>query len=95
MKRQLYGHLALISKTIQVRRTKHTGHFSWRKDELVSDVLHWTPTHGRASVGRPARIYLRLLCEDTGCSLEDLAKGMYKKDGWREGIWEIRAVSAT
>ena len=41
---QLYGHLPPISKTIQVRRTRHAGH-CWRsKDELISDVLLWTPT---------------------------------------------------
>ena len=40
---QLYGHLPPITKTIQVRRTRHAGH-CWRsKDELVSDVLLWTP----------------------------------------------------
>ena len=31
------------TKTIQVRRTRHAGH-CWRsKDELISDVLLWTP----------------------------------------------------
>ena len=36
---QLYGHLPPITKTIQVRRTRHAGH-CWRsKDELISDVL--------------------------------------------------------
>ena len=40
---QLYGHLPPITKTIQVRRTRHPGH-CWRcKDELISDVLLWTP----------------------------------------------------
>ena len=34
---QLYGHLPPITKTIQVRRTRHAGH-CWRsKDELISD----------------------------------------------------------
>ena len=43
MRRQLYGHLPPITKTIQVRRARHAGH-CWRsKDELVSDVLQWTP----------------------------------------------------
>ena len=52
---QLYGHLLPITKTIQVRRTRHAGH-CWRsRDELISDVLLWTPTHGRAKAGRPAR----------------------------------------
>ena len=39
----LYGHLPPITKTIQVRRTRHAGH-CWRsKDEPISDVLLWTP----------------------------------------------------
>ena len=69
---QLYGHLPPITKTIQVRRTRHAGH-CWRsKDELVSDVLLWTPTYGQAKAGRPARTYIQQLCEDTGCNIEDL-----------------------
>ena len=52
---QLYGHLPPITKTIQVRRTRHAGHCWRRKDELISDVLLWTPTYGRAKAGRPAR----------------------------------------
>ena len=40
---QLYGHLPPITKTIQVRRSRHARH-CWRsKDELISDVLLWTP----------------------------------------------------
>ena len=40
---QLYGHLPPITKTIQVRRTRHAGH-CWRsRDELISDVHLWTP----------------------------------------------------
>ena len=40
---QLYGHLPPITKTIQVRRTRHAGH-CWRsKDELISDVLYGPP----------------------------------------------------
>ena len=35
-KHQLYGHLPPITKTIQVRRTRHAGH-CWRsRDELIS-----------------------------------------------------------
>ena len=63
---QLYGHLPPITKTIQVRRTRHAGH-CWRsRDELIRDVLLWTPTHGCAKAGRPARTYIQQLCEDTG-----------------------------
>ena len=40
---QQYGHLPPITKTIQVRRTRHAGH-CWRsRDKLIRDVLLWTP----------------------------------------------------
>ena len=53
-KHQLYGHLPPITKTIQVRRIRHAGH-CWRSmDELIGDVLLWTPKYGRAKAGRPA-----------------------------------------
>ena len=42
-KHQLYGHLPPITKIIQVRRNRHAGP-CWRsRDELISDVLLWTP----------------------------------------------------
>ena len=69
---------------------------SWRsKDELISDVLLWTPSHGRAKVGRPSRTYLLHLCADTRCSLEDLQEAMDDRDEWRERVREIRASSTT
>ena len=79
---QLYGYLPPITKTIQVRRTRHEGH-CWRsRYELISDVLLWTPTYGRAKAGRPARTYIQQLCEDTGCSLEDLPETMKDREKW-------------
>ena len=90
---QLYDHLPPITKTIQVRRTRHAGH-CWRsRDELISDVLLWTLTHGRAKAGRPARIYIQQLCEDTGCSPEDLPEAMNDREKWRERVRDIRATS--
>ena len=57
-KHQLYGHLLPITKTIQIRRTRHAGH-CWRsRDELISDVLLWNPTYGWAKAGWPARTYI-------------------------------------
>ena len=92
---RLYGHLPPISKTIQVRRTRHAGH-CWRsRDELISDVLLWTPTHGCAKAGRPARTYIQQLCEDTGCCPEDLPKAMNDREKWRERVRDIRATSTT
>ena len=94
-KQQLYGHLPPVTKTIQVRRTRHAGH-CWRsRDELVSDAHLWTPSHGRAKTGRPAPTYIQQLCADTGCSPEDLPKAMDDMEGWRERVRNIRADSTT
>ena len=95
IKHQLYGHLPPITKTIQGRRTKHAGH-CWRsKDELISDVLLWTPTYGRAKARRPARAYIQQLCEDTGSSPEDQPEAMNDREKWRERVRDIRAGGMT
>ena len=92
---QLYGHQPPITKTIQVRRTRHAGH-NWRsRDELISDVLLWTPTHSRAKAGRPAQTYFQQLCEGTGCCPEDLPEAMNDREKWRERVRDIRATSTT
>ena len=92
---QLYGHLPPITKTIQVRRTRHAGH-CWRsKDKLINDVLLWTPAYGQAKAGQPARIYIQQLCEETGCSPEDLPEAMNDREKWRERVRDIHARGMT
>ena len=67
-------------KQSKFRRTRHA-EYCWRsKDELISDVLLWTPSQGRASVGRLARTYLQQRCTDTECSLEDMLEAMDDRD---------------
>ena len=86
---ELYGHLPPIMKTIQVRQTRHAGH-CWRsRDELISDILLWTPTYGWAKAGWPARTYIPQLCEDTGCSPEDLPEAMNDREKWWERVRDI------
>ena len=92
---QLYGQLPPITKTIKARRTRHAGH-CWRsKDELISDVPLWTPAYGQAKAGRQARTYIKQLCEDTGCSPEDLPEAINDREKWRERVWDIRASGTT
>ena len=91
-RRQLYGHLPPITKTI---RARHAGH-CWRsKDGLVSDVLLWTSTYGQAKAGRPAQTYIQQLCEDTGCNSEDLPEAINDREKWREMVKDIRAGGTT
>ena len=87
-KLQTCDHQPLITKTIQLRRTRHAGH-CWRiKGELINDIL-------RAKAGRFARTYIQQLCTDTGYRLQDHSGAMDDKDGWRERVRENRAGSAT
>ena len=93
-RRQLYGHLPPITKTIQARRTRHAG-YCWRsKDEIVSDVLLWTSAYGQSKAGQPARTFIQELCDDTGCYPEDLPKAMNDRETWRERVRDI-CVSRT
>ena len=91
----VYGHLPPIIKTIQVRQTRHVWH-CWRSnDELISDILLWTLSHGRAKTGQPGRTYIQQFCVDTGCCLEDLLEAMDNRDGSQERVREIHADGAT
>ena len=93
-KQQLYGHQQPILKTIKIRRTRRAGYCWRRKDELISDILLWTPSHGRAKAGRPARTCIQQLFVDTGYNLEELPGAMDDRDGWLESVRDICTGSA-
>ena len=60
--------------------TRHAGH-CWRsRDELISYILLWIPTYGRAKAGRPERIYIQQLREDTGSSPEEMPEAMNDRE---------------
>ena len=61
---------------------------------LISDVILWAPSHGRAKAGRPARNYIQQLCADTGCIPEDLPEAMDDREGWQERVRGIRTSNA-
>ena len=63
--------------------------------DTIRDLLLWTPLHGRAKAGRPARTYIQQLCADTECSPEDLPEAIDDREGWRGKVREIRADSVT
>ena len=80
-KQQLYDHQPPIIKTIKVRRTRHAGNCCRCRDELISDVLPWTSSHGRAKAGRPARTDIQQFCENTGCCSENLPEAINDRKG--------------
>ena len=92
-KQQLNGHPPHIMKTIKVRRARHAWNCSRSGNELISDILPWTHSRGRAKARRPCRTYMQQLCADTECSLENLSSAMDDRDGWRERVKEIIYLS--
>ena len=94
-KQQLYSYLPPVTKTIKIRWTRHARHWWRSRNELVSDVLLWTPSQRRAKAGCPARTYIHQLCADTGCSPEDLPKAMDDRERWRERVRNIHADNVT
>ena len=94
-KKQLYGYLPPITKAIQVKRIRHAGLNRRSLNELISDVLLWTSSHGQAKAGRPARTNIQQLYADTGCSPEDLLEAMDDSEEWRERVRDIRADGTT
>ena len=90
---QLYGHLPPITKTIQVRRTRHAGH-CWRsRDELIRDVLLWTP-HTWLCKSRTTSTNIHSAAM-WGCCPEDLPRAMNDREEWRERVRDIHATSMT
>ena len=77
-KQQLSGHLLPISQTIQVRWTRHAGHYWRNENEFISNVLLWTPTQGHIGVSWPVKTYIHQLCVDTGCRLENFSAISYR-----------------
>ena len=53
------------------------------------------PTYGRAKAGRPARTYIHQLCQDAGCSPEDLPEAINNREKWRERVRDICASGTT
>ena len=81
----LYDHLPSITKTIQVRGTRLAGH-SWKsRDELISDVLLWTPSHRWAKAGRQARTYIQHSVPIQDVSLKTYWRQWTKENGGEKG----------
>ena len=74
-------------KPSKIRLTRDARHCWRRKNELISDSLLWTPSHGQ-----PTRTYLQQVCTDTWCCLKDLLEAIDDRDESREWVRKIRDV---
>ena len=91
--RELYNNIPRIKSPIREQRMRFAGH-CWRsKNELVSDVLLWTPKHGQRSRGRPAKTFVDQMVEDTECEVEELINLIENRNEWKKRVFECRASS--
>ena len=87
----LYGHLPPITKTIQVRRTRHAGH-CWRsrvrthKRCTLMDPNTWPCKSRDDQHEHTFSSYVRI---------RDVVLKMNDREEWRERVSDIRATSAT
>ena len=69
------------------------------RNELISNVLLWTPSYGRAKAGWPAGTYIQQFCEDTGCGPDDQPEAEQKQGDQLEPTYSssvrIRDVALT
>ena len=87
--------VGLVKRKIFCTHTHTHTHTHTQYIYIYIYIYIWTPTYGRAKAGRPARTYIQQLCEDTGCSPEDLPEAMNDWGKWRERVRDIRASGAT
>ncbi len=79
---ELYGDLPRLSHKLRRKRLQFAGHSFRAKEEAVSKVILWQPSHGQKSRGRPLTTYVDLLMRDTGLRVEELATTMVDRGLW-------------
>ena len=60
IKLQFHEPIPDISTILRERRMRFAGHCWGAKQELASNLLLWSPNHGKRRVGRPAITYIDL-----------------------------------
>ena len=97
MSHQLYGHLPPITKTIQVRRTRHDGTLLEKQGRAHKWCTPMGPPQHMAVQKQDDQLELTYsnYVEDTGCNHEDLPEAMNDWEKWRERVRDIRAGGTT
>ena len=63
---ELYGTMIRVTDKIQEHRMWFAGHNIRQVGTTLSKLIHWEPTHGCASRGRPTFSYIEVLKSDAG-----------------------------
>ena len=93
-KLQFHGPIPDISAILRERRMRFAGQVLLaKKQQLVSDLLLWSPNHGKGPVGRPSITYIDQRCRDTECPPNHLPVLLQGRDRWGDRLMNDRASS--
>ena len=91
-KEGLYGNLVQIALVVRERITIFAGHCYRSKDQVVSDLILWTPNHSKAKVGCPSETFTKQLTGNADCQFEHLTRAMEDREYWRERVNMVWAI---
>ena len=80
-----YSPLRKYSSTTRIlciRITRFAGHCYRSEEEIIKDVLLWTPNHGTTKLGRWRKSYVKQLCDHTGLTTKELKIAMKDRTTW-------------
>ena len=81
--KELYAEVPKATDTVKQKRLKLAGHCYRHPEEAASNLVLWTPNHGKRRRGRPARTFVQQLRDDTGLQEREMASLMLSRDQWR------------
>ena len=81
--KELYAEVPKATDTIKQKRLKLAGHCYRHPEEAESNLVLWTPNHGKRGRGRPARTFVQQLRDDTGLQEREMASLMLSRDQWK------------
>ena len=81
--KELYAEVPKATDTVKQKRLKLAGHCYRHPEEAASNLVLWTPNHGKRGRGRPARTFVQQLRDDTGLKEREMASLMLRRDQWR------------
>ena len=73
---RLTGNIPPLTRTIRIRRTRFVGQCYHGEEEIIKDILFWTPNHGTGKLrppynGRPRKTYVKELCEELNTAMKN------------------------
>ena len=61
-----------LTSIIRIRRKRFACHCYRSDEEIVKDILLWTPNHGTTKIGRQRKTNVKQLCDNNGLTTEEL-----------------------